>query len=75
MSAVNTKSVEVKPTKKLYAVWETDGNSGYYAMYDTMEDAVSSCSDLPVELFEINPKSLGLYKTRVALVKAKPNKK
>lgn len=65
---------EIKRPKKQFAVWETDGDSGYYFMYESLGDAVSSYGH-PVEVFLIEPKSMGEYKTYTRATKLRREKK
>lgn len=55
-----------------YAVWEEDGESGYWALYDTLEDAVHEHEN--EEVYEMKPKLLGTFSSKVVLVKSKKRK-
>jgi hypothetical protein len=65
--------------KVQYAVWDEEGSEedgGYWLLYDTLEDAVSSHSDLiSVEVFRMEAKSIGRYKKAVKMVRLKKRKK
>lgn len=60
-----------------YAIWQTDGDIGYYEVYESMSDAVSASEENVPEIFEVTYKSLGHYKIahNVKKVKLKKDKK
>ena len=66
--------------KKLsqYGYWETetsgDEESGYWMMFDTLEDAVSSGGD-GIQVYRLDATSLGKYRRRVELEKVKKKKR
>lgn len=69
---------EMKKPTTMYAIWETDAESGYYALYESIEDAVSSCGTENAEVFKAEFKRLGVFKRAVSVVrvprKLKPKK-
>lgn len=55
--------------KKIYLVWqETDK---YFALYDSLQDAVTSEDDDVVEIFEATPKRLGKYRQKLSAIKVR----
>lgn len=63
-----------KPNLKQYGVWNTDNDTGYWDLYDSVEDAVSTHGD-GCEVYIIVPKKLGTFKRSVKIVKIKKRKK
>lgn len=61
---------------KQYAKWNTessDPDEHYWELYDSIADAVCG-DDEPVEIFEMNPKSIGFFKQCYKVVKVKKRK-
>lgn len=57
-----------------YAVWQTEDDEGYYAVYNTLADAVSYEGD-GCEVFKCEYKSLGTFKRDVQIIKVPKKKK
>lgn len=72
----------MKRTDKVYLVWVEENDVGYWNQYESLEDAVGSHqADAEnegydgVEIYEATPKLLGIYSTKVSVVKKKSKKK
>lgn len=57
-----------------YGVWEQDEDYGYWALYDTLADAVNAVGD-GVEVYRIRAKYAGKYKRAVKLQRMRSRKK
>lgn len=56
-----------------YAVWQPEEDEGYYAIYDSLADAVKSEGD-GCEVFKCEYKSMGIFRRDVRITKV-PKKK
>jgi len=66
--------MEIKP-KIQYAIWiDEDDKNQYYEFFESIEDAVLSTYKKPVEVFEVNYKSLGHYEIKNVLQKKRVKK-
>lgn len=64
----------MKPNvKEQFLVWEVEGGTGYWLVYDTLEAAVAAHPE-PVEVYSMLPKYTGFYITKATLVKTKRSK-
>jgi hypothetical protein len=59
-----------------FGAWKKpeNGDSGYWMLYDSLEDAVSSEGD-GCEIYRFTPKFIGRYKRKAEIVKIKARKK
>lgn len=64
----------MKPQMKQYGVWRVEENedAGFWLMFDSIEDAVSS--EGPSEVFELSSKSLGQFEVKAIVRKLKVKK-
>lgn len=71
------KILEKINLKPQYAYWEIDEAEpklGYWMLFDSLEDAVSTKEDSGVEIFKLTPTYLGKFKRSVEVVRVPKNK-
>lgn len=70
---------KMKKLKKVYLVWheqQTEDEVGYWNIYETIADAVSSeksKEEDKIEIYEVFPKRIGFYREVTSVKKVKRN--
>lgn len=62
--------------EKFYLVWTVpdDGDSAYWELFDSLQDAVEGRQEDDVEVYEVSPKLIGTFRLRSSIVKSKKTK-
>lgn len=65
----------MKDPRKLYFVWQEDAETGgWFAQFDSLEDATGSQGGKPVEVFIAKLRSIGKFRFARKVVRVKKRK-